>query len=124
MASSSCRKSRFAFTGTGVCRWLLASSCPGSKPAFRPARHRGTLRQPGGSRKHMGNPPPRTDKAIVDGPDSVVASAPRSPAVMVMALGVAQIFSWGSSYYLLGALAGAMAEETGWSLAWILSGLS
>jgi hypothetical protein len=43
---------------------------------------------------------------------------------MVMALGVAQIFSWGSSYYLLGALAGAMAEETGWSLAWILSGLS
>jgi MFS family permease len=48
----------------------------------------------------------------------------RSPATIVLALGVAQIFGWGSSYYLLGALAKPIADETGWSLVLILSGLS
>lgn len=47
-----------------------------------------------------------------------------SPSAIVPALGVAQIFGWGSSYYLLGALTQSIAEETGWSNAWILAGLS
>ena len=55
----------------------------------------------------------------------MAAGAPeRSPAEIVLALGVAQIFGWGSSYYLLGTLAKPIAEETGWSMVLVLSGLS
>lgn len=48
----------------------------------------------------------------------------RSPAVIVTVLGVAQILAWGSSYYLLAVLARPIAAETGWSMAWIVGGLS
>jgi hypothetical protein len=55
----------------------------------------------------------------------VAARVPeQSPAKIVLALGVAQIFGWGSSYYLLGALAKPIASETGWPLVLVLSGLS
>lgn len=40
------------------------------------------------------------------------------------ALGVAQIFAWGSSYYLLTALAKPIAADTGWSMDWIIGALS
>ncbi|MCA0942557.1 MFS transporter [Salipiger pacificus] len=43
---------------------------------------------------------------------------------MVSALGVVQIFAWGSSYYLMAPLAGAIAEETGWGQALISAGVS
>lgn len=43
---------------------------------------------------------------------------------VVSALGVVQIFAWGSSYYLLAPLAGAVAAETGWSHAMISAGAS
>ena len=49
--------------------------------------------------------------------------APPTSAI-VIALGVAQIFGWGSSYYLLGALTQPIAAETSWSETWILAGLS
>ena len=45
-------------------------------------------------------------------------------SAIVIALGVAQIFGWGSSYYLLGALTQPIAAETAWSGTWILAGLS
>src|SRR5688572_25260330 len=55
---------------------------------------------------------------------SLKASATQTPTALVVALGFAQIFAWGSSYYLLGVLAEPMAAGTGWSLTWIFAGLS
>ncbi|WP_375410285.1 MFS transporter [uncultured Methylobacterium sp.] len=43
---------------------------------------------------------------------------------VISALGVVQILSWGSSFYLLGVLAAPIAQETGWPLSWIVGGLS
>lgn len=40
------------------------------------------------------------------------------------ALGVAQIFAWGSSYYLLTVLSKPIAADTGWSMDWIIGALS
>ncbi|WP_051356803.1 MFS transporter [Azorhizobium doebereinerae] len=40
------------------------------------------------------------------------------------ALGVVQIFAWGSSYYLLSVLAAPLAADTGWPLPWIFGGLT
>ena len=44
--------------------------------------------------------------------------------LVVTVLGLTQILAWGSSYYLLAVLAPAIAADTGWSLAWIVGGLS
>ena len=43
---------------------------------------------------------------------------------MITALGFGQIFSWGSSYYLPAVLAKPIAADTGWSLPWIVAGLT
>lgn len=43
---------------------------------------------------------------------------------VISALGVVQIFAWGSSYYLLAPLAGPIAADTSWPLPWITGGLS
>jgi len=43
---------------------------------------------------------------------------------VVSALGVFQIFAWGSSYYLPAPLAVAIAADTGWAPTWTASGLS
>jgi MFS family permease len=43
---------------------------------------------------------------------------------IVTALGVTQIFAWGSSYYLPAVLAAPIAADTGWSLRWVVGGLS
>jgi len=45
-------------------------------------------------------------------------------AVVVSALGVTQIFAWGSSYYLPAVLAKPIAAEMGWSLTFVVAGLS
>ena len=52
--------------------------------------------------------------------------APRSPSrvVVISVLGVTQIFAWGSSYYLPAVLAKPIASDTGWSLSWVVGGLS
>jgi MFS family permease len=47
---------------------------------------------------------------------------PRS--AVVTALGITQIFAWGCSYYLPAIVAKPIAEGTGWSLAWVVGGLS
>ena len=43
---------------------------------------------------------------------------------VIMALGVGQILGWGSTYYLPAVLAKPIAADTGWPLAWIVTGLS
>lgn len=47
-----------------------------------------------------------------------------SPALIVPVLGITQILAWGSSYYLPAVLAKPVAEDTGWSLSWVVGGLS
>lgn len=62
-------------------------------------------------------------QASVDGGASDPA-ATRSKLIVVSAVGTAQILAWGSSYYLLAVLAGPIAADTGWSLAWVMGALS
>nr|WP_254803850.1 MFS transporter [Methylobacterium sp.]USU34629.1 MFS transporter [Methylobacterium sp.] len=51
-----------------------------------------------------------------------MASARRWP--VISALGVVQILTWGSSFYLLSVLAAPMSKDTGWPLGWVIGGLS
>lgn len=55
---------------------------------------------------------------------SIGNRAPLPRALVISALGVIQIFAWGSSYYLLAVLAQPIAQDTGWPVAWIVAGLS
>ena len=43
---------------------------------------------------------------------------------VISALGVIEILAWGSSFYLPAVLAGPIAEDTGWPLAWVVGGLA
>jgi len=52
------------------------------------------------------------------------AAAKPSPRVVVTTLGITQILAWGSSYYLPAVLAKPIAADTGWSLGWVVGGLS
>lgn len=52
-----------------------------------------------------------------------MSSGPRRWPV-ISALGIVQIFAWGSSYYLLAVLAAPIAADTGWPLSWIVGALS
>lgn len=48
-----------------------------------------------------------------------------SPATRtVSALGIIEIFAWGSTFYLMAVLAGPMAADTGWSVATLSAGVS
>ena len=44
--------------------------------------------------------------------------------VVIAALGITQILAWGSTFYLLGVLANAIARSTGWSYDWVTGGVS
>ena len=55
-------------------------------------------------------------------PVDPAASRPR--LLVVTAVGIAQILAWGSSYYLPAVLAGPIAADTGWPLAWVVGALS
>lgn len=48
----------------------------------------------------------------------------RDPRVVVAALGVAQILGWGTSFYFPGVLAAPIVADTGWSLGWVVGGVS
>ena len=48
----------------------------------------------------------------------------RSRPVVVTALGIAQILGWGSSFYFPAVLAEPIVADTGWSLAWVIGGVS
>jgi len=56
--------------------------------------------------------------------DSVPIANTPSRALVISALGVTQIFAWGTSYYLPAVLAAPIVADTGWSLAWVVGGLS
>ena len=47
-----------------------------------------------------------------------------SPGVVITAVGITQILAWGSSFYLPAVLAKPIAADTGWSLGWVVGGLS
>ncbi|WP_224816184.1 MFS transporter [Hasllibacter sp. MH4015] len=49
---------------------------------------------------------------------------PARPAPIVAALGIVQILTWGSSFYLVAVLSSPIALETGWSLRAISGGVS
>lgn len=51
-----------------------------------------------------------------------MAPARRWP--VISALGIVQILTWGSSFYLLSVLAAPMSKDTGWPLGWVIGGLS
>ena len=59
-----------------------------------------------------------------EAPESAGKASVPSRVVVITALGVTQILAWGSSYYLLAVLAKPIAADTGWSLAWVVGGLS
>src|SRR4030095_13194674 len=42
----------------------------------------------------------------------------------VLALGITQITAWGTSYYCLGVLAGALRQDTGWSRGFVFLGFT
>lgn len=46
------------------------------------------------------------------------------PALLITGLGLTQILAWGSSYYLPAVFAAPIAADTGWSLTWVIGGLS
>jgi MFS family permease len=48
----------------------------------------------------------------------------RSRLLVTVVLGIGQVLVWGSTYYLPAVLAKPTAQATGWSLAWIIGGLS
>ncbi|RAI01936.1 MFS transporter [Acuticoccus sediminis] len=48
----------------------------------------------------------------------------RSRHRVICALGVTQILSWGTTYYLLAVLAKPIAAATGWGYGWVIGGLS
>jgi predicted MFS family arabinose efflux permease len=58
------------------------------------------------------------------GPFARFADEQQIPWVTVGALGVTQIFAWGSTYYLLTVLAAPIAADTGWPIASVVGGLS
>ena len=56
--------------------------------------------------------------------DSGAADLTGRRLVVVSALGIGQIFAWGSSYYLMAVLAAPIRADTGWPLSWIVGALS
>jgi MFS family permease len=64
-----------------------------------------------------------TEHAGIGGPERTTRPGlARLPVVTV--LGLTQILAWGSSYYLPAVLAGPVVRDTGWSLQWVVGGLS
>jgi MFS family permease len=51
-----------------------------------------------------------------------MVAAHRGP--VIAALGVIEILAWGSSFYLPAVVAGPVAAEAGWPLAWVVGGLA
>ncbi|MPR25212.1 MFS transporter [Microvirga tunisiensis] len=45
-------------------------------------------------------------------------------SVVITTLGITQILAWGCSFYLPAVLARPIADDTGWSLGWVVGGLS
>jgi MFS family permease len=57
-------------------------------------------------------------------PDQIIDQPKPDRRIVVAALGVTQILAWGSTFYLIGALANEIARDTGWSYDWVIGGVS
>ena len=57
-------------------------------------------------------------------PGTATEPPPTNGRMIITALGTAQIFAWGSSYYLLTVLAEPIAADTGWPLTYVVGGIS
>jgi Major Facilitator Superfamily len=57
-------------------------------------------------------------------PDQIIDQPKPDRRIVVAALGVTQILAWGSTFYLIGALASEIARDTGWSYDWVIGGVS
>ena len=66
----------------------------------------------------------RMSRGGVSAGDAIHLAKVPNRAVIISALGVTQIFAWGTSYYLPAVLAAPIVADTGWSLAWVVGGLS
>ena len=55
---------------------------------------------------------------------AINTSEPPRRGTLITALGIIQILSWGSSYYLLAVLAKPIVADSGWSLPWVVGGIS
>ena len=53
-----------------------------------------------------------------------VAASPPHRQVVISALGVAQIFAWGTSFYFPAVFAAPIVRDTGWPLEWVVGGTS
>ena len=49
---------------------------------------------------------------------------PRHRYLAISILGITQIFAWGATYYLPAVIAQGVSADTGWSLEWVVGGLS
>src|SRR4051812_22589373 len=54
--------------------------------------------------------------------EAAAGAAPSGGRLTIPLVGMAQILSWGSSYYLLAVLAKPISADTGWPLPWIVGG--
>jgi MFS family permease len=43
---------------------------------------------------------------------------------VISILGITQIFAWGATYYLPAVIGQTISADTGWSLEWVVAGLS
>jgi MFS family permease len=68
----------------------------------------------------------RLREGCVSSAGGATVSLTKAPnrAIIISALGVTQIFAWGTSYYLPAVLAAPIVADTGWSLTWVVGGLS
>jgi MFS family permease len=57
-------------------------------------------------------------------PDQFIDQEAPDRRIVIAALGVTQILAWGSTFYLLGVLAGPIAQDTGWAYKWVIGGVS
>jgi hypothetical protein len=54
----------------------------------------------------------------------MTASQGPGRAAVITALGLVQILAWGTSFYFPAVLAGPIVADTGWSLAYVVGGVS
>lgn len=57
-------------------------------------------------------------------PESAPGRRHARQGLVIAGLGLGQILSWGSTFYLLAPLAAPIAADTGWPHAWVVGGVS
>jgi hypothetical protein len=114
---------------TGVCSSNLApaggETCCAADPDGRtPGGGVGRVLQHGITRGGRAGRAALMDAAPAEAASSVDPALTRPRLVVIAAMGIGQIFAWGSSYYLPAVLAGPVSRATSWPEAWIIGALS